>query len=463
MAESNDSNELYPIAVLIDELKHSDAALRMKSMKNVQTIAIALGCERTRQELIPFLSEAIDDDDDVLLELAGQLAEIIPHVGGPDYAYTLLQPLEALVTVEEITVRTKSLEAVNVVGKNLSSEHFVEYFMPMLRRLVGVDWFTSRVSACGIFAVAYGKAPDSSTRSECIGIFGNLCRDDTPMVRRAAAKALGEIIKVADGDIIVEYLVPQFVKLAKDNQDSVKLLAMENGVALTQRLPENKSKELVLPIILELAADTSWRVRWSVGKGFGDMCEAMGESTVTSGFLDSFEKLLRDSEAEVRAVTAGNIGRAMAHIPSEVAISKIIPTVTTIVQDQSEHVRAGVAGSIMSMSETLGKDLSIEHLLPLFLQLLKDSNSDVRFNVISNLDAANKVIGVDLLAQSLLPAIVDLASDKQWRVRFAIIEYIPLLASQLGADFFNEKLVSAASDHPIPSHPSIHPSIHPFG
>ena len=78
----------------------------MKSMKNVQTIAIALGCERTRQELIPFLSEAIDDDDDVLLELAGQLAEFIPHVGGPDYAYTLLQPLEALVTVEEITVRT---------------------------------------------------------------------------------------------------------------------------------------------------------------------------------------------------------------------------------------------------------------------------------------------------------------------------------------------------------------------
>jgi serine/threonine-protein phosphatase 2A regulatory subunit A len=47
--------DLYPIAVLIDELKHEDVALRLNAIRRLQTIAIALGPERTREELIPFL------------------------------------------------------------------------------------------------------------------------------------------------------------------------------------------------------------------------------------------------------------------------------------------------------------------------------------------------------------------------------------------------------------------------
>lgn len=46
---------LYPIAVLIDELKNDDIALRLNSIRRLSTIALALGEERTRSELIPFL------------------------------------------------------------------------------------------------------------------------------------------------------------------------------------------------------------------------------------------------------------------------------------------------------------------------------------------------------------------------------------------------------------------------
>jgi serine/threonine-protein phosphatase 2A regulatory subunit A len=46
---------LYPIAVLIDELKHDDVVLRLNAIKRLSTIALALGVERTREELIPFL------------------------------------------------------------------------------------------------------------------------------------------------------------------------------------------------------------------------------------------------------------------------------------------------------------------------------------------------------------------------------------------------------------------------
>lgn len=47
--------ELYPIAVLIDELKHDDVALRLNAIKRISTIGLALGPQRTRLELVPFL------------------------------------------------------------------------------------------------------------------------------------------------------------------------------------------------------------------------------------------------------------------------------------------------------------------------------------------------------------------------------------------------------------------------
>ena len=48
---------LYPIAILIDELKNDDIQLRLNSIKRLSTIAKAVGEERTRKELIPFLTE----------------------------------------------------------------------------------------------------------------------------------------------------------------------------------------------------------------------------------------------------------------------------------------------------------------------------------------------------------------------------------------------------------------------
>ena len=48
-----------------DELKNEDVALRLNSVKRLGTIALALGEERTRNELIPFLTDSNDDEDEV--------------------------------------------------------------------------------------------------------------------------------------------------------------------------------------------------------------------------------------------------------------------------------------------------------------------------------------------------------------------------------------------------------------
>ncbi|CAO3650149.1 unnamed protein product [Cunninghamella blakesleeana] len=53
---NNNDNELYPIAVLVEELKNDNVQLRLNAIRNLGTIAMALGPQRTRDELIPFLN-----------------------------------------------------------------------------------------------------------------------------------------------------------------------------------------------------------------------------------------------------------------------------------------------------------------------------------------------------------------------------------------------------------------------
>jgi serine/threonine-protein phosphatase 2A regulatory subunit A len=47
--------EVMPIAILMDELKHEDAQVRLTAVRRLSTIALAMGPDRCREELIPFL------------------------------------------------------------------------------------------------------------------------------------------------------------------------------------------------------------------------------------------------------------------------------------------------------------------------------------------------------------------------------------------------------------------------
>jgi serine/threonine-protein phosphatase 2A regulatory subunit A len=51
--------------------------------------------------------ETIDDEDEVLLAVAEELANFSEYVGGPEFAHYLLNPLENLAAVEEVLVRDK--------------------------------------------------------------------------------------------------------------------------------------------------------------------------------------------------------------------------------------------------------------------------------------------------------------------------------------------------------------------
>jgi len=62
--------------------------------------------------------------------------------------------------------------------------------------------------------------------------------------------------------------VPIFQKLAKDDQDSVRLLIIESCVALAKMFDQEEKTTLVLPTVRACSADKSWRVRYMMAEHF---------------------------------------------------------------------------------------------------------------------------------------------------------------------------------------------------
>lgn len=327
-AGGDGDDSLYPIAVLIDELRNEDVQLRLNSIKKLSTIALALGVERTRTELLPFLTDTIYDEDEVLLALAEQLGNFTGLVGGPDFAHCLLPPLESLATVEETVVRDKAVESLRQISQEHTPVALEAHFVPLVKRLASGDWFTSRTSACGLFSVCYPRA-SNAVKAEIRQHFRSLCSDDTPMVRRAAASKLGEFAKVLELDSVKTEIVPLFTNLASDEQDSVRLLAVEACVSIAQLLSQDDLEALVMPTLRQAAEDKSWRVRYMVADKFSELQKAVGPKIALSDLIPAFQSLLRDCEAEVRAAAAHKVRELCENLPTEgretVIMNQILP------------------------------------------------------------------------------------------------------------------------------------------
>lgn len=72
----------------------------------------------------------------------------------------------------------------------LSQKQIEEYYIPVLKRLSAGEWFTARASSAALYPPVYSKV-SPGTQDELRKGFAALGSDDTPMVRRAAARWLG--------------------------------------------------------------------------------------------------------------------------------------------------------------------------------------------------------------------------------------------------------------------------------
>ena len=79
----------------------------------------------------------------------------------------------------------------------------------------------------------------------------------------------------------------------------------------------------LLPIVVALSEDRSWRARWSVANKLSELCEAFGPEATSGPLVLALEKLLKDPEAEVRTAAATKITDVAKRIRIELVMDKV--------------------------------------------------------------------------------------------------------------------------------------------
>lgn len=187
-----------------------------------------------------------------------------------------LPPLvgEGLAVLADNYPTLQAVESLNKICGELSPQQVEEYFVPLTIRLSKADWFTSKVSGCGLYTAPYSKV-SPPVQQQLRHQFGQLVHDDTPMVRRQAATNLAKFVKEMPAAIVVEEMIPMFQHLVQDDQDSVRLLTVEVLISIAEVVPKEQqsSHGVLLTSLRSLIEDKSWRVRYMIADRFEKVCE----------------------------------------------------------------------------------------------------------------------------------------------------------------------------------------------
>ena len=248
-------------------------------------------------QLVPYLTQTVSQAnpplaDELLLLLAQELVRILSLPLIPHEQYAQLLPLlEKLASVEETVVREQAVVVVLLVCEQLSQDkdlqasmsktvadaedstttlwqvQIVTPLVAMWKRLATADWFTPKVSSCGMTPGVLQVASCLDTASlavitDILAVTKDLCADETPMVRRAAAQHLGKVMRAATWKHL-DLIGMCLPLLVHDEQDSVRRLAVSCLADVGDEFATQHKEWTVvhwLPLVKEGSTDMSWYV-----------------------------------------------------------------------------------------------------------------------------------------------------------------------------------------------------------
>ena len=102
---------------------------------------------------------------------------------------------------------------------------------------------------------------------------------------------------------------------------------------------------------MELASDSSWRVRYTTVTQIGDICGLFDHTVIESKLVPAFLHLIQDPELEVRTGASMSISKICYYLEPSFIVTTMMKSIANLAVDSSEHVRIGFANEILSIAK----------------------------------------------------------------------------------------------------------------
>jgi serine/threonine-protein phosphatase 2A regulatory subunit A len=417
---------------LLEDLQSQDIKTKKNAVQNLRGISLALGRERTRKELLPYLNSCIDEEEDeIIIELAKVLSNFIDCIGGKQYIKELFNLLEVILAIDEPFVIKETINSIKLIVKQIGKVSEVENdLISMINNLYASEDINQKKSAMNLLIFLF-KDLNENNKNIALNYFDKFVVDNNIYIRKELLKEITEISLL----LSIDYIKKLINIILKDKNDSMRIDIINIILSIRQHPNINDFISVIYDLIPKLSEDTNWRVRLTVADKLNDILNFPNiDNKFKQVSINIFAKLIEDGEAEIRNVCCLRLEEISKILINENNFEKILQNLRKLEKDQKNFVRGALASNVLKLCSLVGNKTN-DYILPIFLTLMKDENIEIRMTLINNLSELNKVIEINNIIEIIMPSIKEISANKSWRVRLQIMEIIPVLAK-----LFNQQL-----------------------
>lgn len=441
------------------ETSHKDVEIRTEAMNQLALVCAVMTPEKVRGDMVPYLMTKLDDLDQVLLAMAKRLGEVLLSCGGKDQIACLLPVFEPLLRIEETVVRTAAAASVVMLLKQVEQEStssaaiaYVNMFKKVATLPDAEASFYCKVSAAQMVHEMY-RVASGEERGAVQELYFTLCKDEMPIVRRAAVGSFTLITPLVDKHAqAVDFLQILKTLSSTDEHPTVRIMAAQCYVEYIKLLNNNEEVETAYEDLINFVKnstdDPSWRIRLAVVENFGDLATCFGPDVVAAEIFPCFSNLLQDTEAEVRSGICTSAIAFLEIVGPDAFLAEVLPIATQLAADLTPVVRRALADMCVDVAAKLGSENITPHFSDMVVKLLADEDPSVRLRVLLKVGLMAEHVGT--LLERITPELVKMYADENWRVRRQLNLEMPKVVKHMGKEYFvthfQEKYVKALKD-----------------
>ena len=349
---------------------------------------------------------------------------------------TAILPLFILLLgCEETVVRESAVEGLRKLVPSFSDEQVQKDLIPNVINISNIEAFQWKVSACYLIRICYPKA--GKEKEKLVNLYLKLCDDDTPIIKRTAAKEFGPLCLVIEKDIVKSEMLSCYRNFMEES-DTVRVTILPSIVQLTKIFQDPELQKSHIQSINNASIDNSWRVR----KVLADLYPKFIDYLRNNPNIDLVQPLctlMRDSETEVKSSALKALNQVITKFPKEKIISQIVPTLRGLNNESNKETKSNIGLLLGPISLIIGYSTFNSNLGWMIDYLIKDENAEVRLGIAKSMFDIFVSSDGSLLG-SINTSLGTLQKDKKYSIRECVYDTLAKLGIKYGLEVFKNNI-----------------------
>jgi len=341
----------------------------------------------------------------------------------------------SLLGCEETVVRESTVEGLRKLVPSFTDEQVQKDLIPMVVNLSNGEAFQLKVSACYLIRICYPKA--GKEKEKLVNLYFKLCEDDTPIIKRTAAKEFGPLCLIIEKDTVKSEMLNCYKKFMNES-DTVRVTILPSIVQLSKIFQEPELQKLHIQNINAASIDKSWRVRNELANLYPQFIDYF-QNNPNLDLVQPICTLMKDSETEVKASALKALNQIISKLPSDKVNTQIVPTLRGLNNESNKDTKSNIGLLFGPISRIIGYTGFNANLGTMMDTLMKDENAEVRLGVAKSMYDIFVSSDGSLLS-SINSFLGNMQKDAQYRIRECVYDTLAKLGIKYGLEVFKNNI-----------------------